>query len=562
MDNQRLFLLLALFALSFWTWLEWERHFAEPVPPVVEDVLPEAAEDPEIDEVPRPDVEAEAVPRVDEPAVPALREEILPRGERITVETDRFRAEIDTAGGGIRRLDLTEFKASLDQPDEPVRLLDDAADRLFIVDAGLARSRGPGVPGRRAVFEVERQHYQLNGDELEVRLRWRGEEGLQVDRIYTFRRGSYEIDVRHRVSNQSEEEWAGRSFLNIQRLDPQVRRSMFNPATFSHNGPAYHNTEKYERLNFDDLREGDLGLTVTGGWAAMVEHYFVAAAIPRQDRRVVYFTRQLGGDRFQIGYAGSDLRVEPGQAAEFQEKLYLGPKIQRELRPAAPNLERVVDYGIMWIIAQPLFVVLDWIYRVVGNWGWAIIFLTVLIKLLFYKLSETSGRSLAKMRQLQPRLQSLRERYGDDRQKMNQAMMELYKREKVNPAAGCLPILVQIPVFIGLYWCLLESAELRHAEWMLWIRDLSSPDPWYILPVIMGGAMFLQQKLNPPPPDPMQQKILMMMPLLLIFIGIFMPAGLVLYWAVNTILSVAQQWQINRVVEREGNKSAAKPKQK
>ncbi len=583
MDNQRFILVAALLVLSFWIYIEWHAHFDEEAEPAEEEVVEEEA-DP--DEVPRPDDEAIPDPEevADEDPQP---EEEAPepvtapeRGERIEFATASMRGEVDTLGGELRRLDLPEYRETIDEPDR-VRLLDDRPERIFTVQPGVWSDEGVELPRRdEMLFELndsyavdaegERVHDGMPDPEADealghvIELVWSNDNGLEILRRMHFPHRGYQVQIDQEIRNTGEEDWAGRDYVQIERNDPGISRSIFDPSTFSHNGPAYHDGDRYERLDFDDLRESALEKRIPGGWAAMVEHYFVAVAIPGtrphgdEDKSLTYYTRDLGDNRFRIGFTDSrTTRVEAGESRSFGQRLYLGPKIQSELRPAAPHLERVVDYGIMWIIAQPLFTALDWINRVVGNWGWSIILLTLFIKLLFYKLAETSGRSLARMRKLQPRLQTLRERYADDKQKLNQAMMDLYKREKVNPAAGCLPILVQIPVFIALYWVLLESAELRHAPWLGWIQDLSSPDPYYILPVIMGASMFIMQKLNPPPPDPTMRKVIMAMPFMLIFIGIFMPAGLVLYWAVNNILSAAQQWKINRVIEQEGHAKAS-----
>jgi len=546
--------------------MEWNRHFDETPQPAEE-----VGEELQIaeDDVPRPDEDADAPrPEVDEesdaPAVDTLPDR--PEGEVVTVRTSSFEAQINTAAGELQRLDLLQYKQDLDEPN-PVRLLDDQPNRLFVIQPGLIAGRDATEIPRSIDFRHD-ETWAINAERERVadsdqagravRLVWEGPDGLSLARTFYFLPDSYKVIVSQRLENNGEQAWRGGSYVQIERNDPQISRSMFNPATFTHNGPAYHDTERYERLSFSDLAEQNLQLSVNGGWAAMVEHYFVAALIPvDQDRGMRYYTRHRGADRYLIGMADQrGQTVEPGSSVDFEQSLYLGPKIQRELREAAPDLERVVDYGILWIIAQPLFVVLSWIHMVVGNWGWAIILLTIGIKLVFYKLAETSGRSMAKMRKLQPRMQTIRERYKDDKQKMNQAMMELYKREKINPAAGCLPILIQIPVFIALYWVLLESAELRHAPWALWINDLSSPDPFYILPVLMGLAMFGQFKMQPPPPDPMMRKMFMFMPLMLMGIGIFMPAGLLLYWVVNTVLTAAQQWKINRVIERGEDNSA------
>jgi len=564
MDNQRFFLLTALVLLGFWTWVEWNRHFEEPAAPAEEaseelrmadDDVPQPDQD---DGAPQPSVDDDPEAADEAPAIDTLPDR--PEGESIVVETARFRAEINTAAGELRRLDLQQYKERLDQPD-PVRLLDDSADRLFVIQPGLiAGSNATHVPrdidfshDETWSINAERERVDSNEDTGKaVRLRWESPDGLVLYRTFHFMPETYEVFVSQQLVNNSMDPWVGGSYVQIERNDPQISRSMFNPTTFTHNGPAYHDTERYERLDFSDLAEENLQVDLTGGWTAMVEHYFVAALIPSsQDQPMRLYTRHRGADRYLIGLADRQgITIEPGESAEFEQTLFLGPKIQRELREAAPDLERVVDYGILWIIAQPLFVVLSWIHMLVANWGWAIIILTLLIKIAFYKLAETSGRSMAKMRKMQPRMQTIRERYKDDRQKMNQAMMELYKREKINPAAGCLPILVQIPVFIALYWVLLESAELRHAPWALWIHDLSAPDPFYILPVLMGLAMFGQFKMQPPPPDPMMRRMFMFMPLLLVAIGTVMPAGLLLYWIVNTVLTAAQQWKINRVIDR------------
>jgi YidC/Oxa1 family membrane protein insertase len=564
MDNQRFLLLIALLILSFWTWMEWNSYFDDsPEPPAQQaeerlgdDDVPAPEEDPE---APRPDVDDD---EGDVPALDALPER--PQGESIDVHTGNKFIRINSLGGELARLELLDYLQDLDR-DDPVRLLDEREDSLFVIQPGLiAAGDSTSIPRQIDFRHDETWSINADGQRIDngddagraIRLLWESEEGLRIYRTYYFLPDTYQVRLTQRLENNTDQDWRGGSYTQIERTDPAISRSMFNPSTFSHNGPAYHDGSRYERLDFSDLAEQNLQLNVQGGWAAMVEHYFVATLIPESpEHGVRYYTRHRGANRYVIGMADQRARtVAPGDSLEFTQTLYLGPKIQSELRPAAPDLERVVDYGIMWIIAQPLFIALSWIHKVVGNWGWAIIILTLLIKVAFYKLSETSGRSMARMRKLQPRMQTIRERYKDDKQKMNQALMELYKREKINPAAGCLPILIQIPVFIALYWCLLESAELRHAPWMLWINDLSSPDRFMILPAVMAAAMFFQQKLNPPPPDPMMAKMLMFMPVMLFGIGLFMPAGLVLYWAVNTILTVAQQWKINRVIESGAEK--------
>jgi YidC/Oxa1 family membrane protein insertase len=309
------------------------------------------------------------------------------------------------------------------------------------------------------------------------------------------------------------------------------------------------NGESYEKLDVDDLVEEPVSFTAGGGWVASIQHHFLAAAVPGSERAAFSATARPDGV-YTLSAVNSPAEVAPGASADFADTMFDGPKLQRQLEETAPKLRLTVDYGLLTIIAQPLFWLLSKIHGLVGNWGWAIVIMTMLIKLVFYKLSETSGKSMAKMRKLQPRMKSLQERYSEDRQKLSQAMMELYKKEKVNPAAGCVPILVQMPVFLALYWVLLESVEMRQAPFMLWINDLSARDPYFILPILMGVTMWFQQKLNPAPPDPIQARIMQLLPVIFTVFFAFFPAGLVLYWFVNNLLSILQQWHINRVVER------------
>jgi YidC/Oxa1 family membrane protein insertase len=386
-------------------------------------------------------------------------------------------------------------------------------------------------------------------DVLEIPLVWRSGNGLTVTKTYSLERGSYRIGIRYSVENRSGSEWRGASYVQLRRRHVPLERSFVDVDTYSYRGPVVYDGEKYEKLDVDDLPEEPMERKVIGGWIASIQHHFLAAGIPPTDRASVISARMRDGI-YTLTAVGEINNVAAGSASEFEEILFVGPKLQQQLRETAPGLRLTVDYGFLTIISQPLFWVLQKLHNLTGNWGWAIILLTVLIKLVFYKLSETSGKSMAKMRKLQPRLKALQERYKDDRQALSQAMMEMYKREKVNPASGCLPILVQMPVFLALYWVLLESVELRQAPFMLWINDLSSRDPYYILPLLMGVTMFIQQRLNPAPPDPIQAKVMMTLPIVFTVFFAFFPAGLVLYWFVNNLLSIAQQWRINKVVER------------
>jgi YidC/Oxa1 family membrane protein insertase len=438
----------------------------------------------------------------------------------------------------------------LERQDEPFELLQDSGTKLFILQSGLLSSSG-SAPNHYARFVPEKTDYRLQEgqDTLDVPLTWTDESGLKVTKTYTFHRGRFHVELRQQVENPTQDEWRGQQYRQLQRTPPATKRSMLGGA-YTYTGGVISTPEKrYEKIGFDDIAKENLTLTVTGGWVAMIQHYFVAALVPPQDQTDTFYTKTAGNNRYVLGMLGPQKVVAPGESKDFVTQLYLGPKIQDRLEELAPNLRLTVDYGFLTVLAQPLFWLLKQIHSIVGNWGWAIIFLTILIKLAFFKLSETSYRSMANMRKLTPKIASLKERYGQDKQRMNQAMMDLYKQEKINPLGGCLPILVQIPVFIALYWVLLESVELRQAPFMLWIQDLSLKDPYYVLPLLMGVTMFLQQKLNPPPPDPMQAKVMMALPFVFTFFFLWFPAGLVLYWLVNNVLSIAQQYAITKRIE-------------
>jgi len=375
--------------------------------------------------------------------------------------------------------------------------------------------------------------------------------GVTVTKTWRLERGKFAVVLEQTVQNDGQAAWSGASYLQIRRLHSPAERSFTDVDSYSFQGPVVFTGEKYEKLDVGDLVGEPVQFTSGGGWLASIQHHFLAAAIPQGGQAAFSATARPDG-LYILSAVGTPTEVAPGSAYTFTDEVFVGPKLQEQLEQASPRLRLTVDYGWLTIISQPLFWLLSRIHELVGNWGWAIIIMTVLIKLAFYKLSETSGKSMAKMRKLQPRMKALQERYADDRQKLSQAMMELYKREKVNPASGCLPILVQMPVFLALYWVLLESVEMRQAPFMLWIQDLSSKDPFFILPLLMGVTMFIQQKLNPAPPDPVQAKVMQVLPVIFTVFFAFFPAGLVLYWFVNNLLSILQQWRINHVVEKMG----------
>ena len=471
----------------------------------------------------------------------------LESAERVHVDTDLYNIVIDTAGGDIRQAKLKHYSVSVKQPDMKFELLNDDPAHLFITQTGILGKNAP--THNKARYQVNKTSYTMQGgsDTLKVVLHWQGQDGVSIDKIYTFHRGSYVIDLDYQINNGSAGVWAGRMYRQFKRIEVE-HHGGYQVRSFT--GAVVSNPEKpYTKLSFSDMREKNLNETIKGGWTAMVQHYFMAAWLTDAKETSQVYTKESDNNNFIIGMIAPRLSVEPGQNASMHSRFFLGPKLQDLLADIAPNLELSVDYGLLTIIAKPIFWLMERIHGVVNNWGWSIILLTLMIKLVFYKLSETSYKSMANMRRLQPRLAKMKERFGDDKQAMQKGMMELYKKEKINPLGGCFPILIQIPVFISLYWVLIESVELRQADFIFWLKDLSSQDPYYVLPVLNGITMFLQQKLNPAPMDPMQAKIMMMLPIVFTVFFLFFPAGLVLYWVTNNVLSMAQQWVITKRIE-------------
>ena len=474
--------------------------------------------------------------------------------QRVLVETDLIRAEIDTVGGSIKSLKLLKYPVSADQPEIPFELLKKGSADIFITQTGLIGNRAE-YPNHRTKFAVQDTRFKMNAgdEELVVPFYWQAADGIRYIKKFKFKRDSYDIDIEFEVDNPSEEEWSGFVYSQFLRTQVAQSRGFFLDVVPAYLGGAiYTPEEKFEKIDFADMTDADLNRKVDAGWVAMLQHYFVGAWFPQGEGPFQFYSKvinEVGGPRYIIGQ--NSLRpvvVAAGSTGDLGVKLFAGPKEQQRLNRKAEGFALTVDYGWLTPVSVPLFWVLNKINEFVKNWGWSIILLTLLIKLAFYPLSAASYKSMAKMKKLQPRLQTLKERHGDDKAKLNQAMMEIYKKEKVNPLGGCLPIVIQIPVFIALYWVLLESVELRQAPFGLWIKDLSIKDPYFILPLAMGATMLGQQMLNPAPLDPMQKKIMMAMPIVFTFLFLYFPAGLVLYWLVNNVLSIAQQWYVNRVV--------------
>lgn len=548
MDNQRIILLVALAFVFLLIWQAWETEQRAKAPAFTTTTAPSASTG---------TAGAKgAVPERDVPSVPsapaAADADALPRATRVVVTTDLLRAELDTTGGDLRTLDLLTYSVSTEDR-KPVRLLNDTGADLFVVQTGLLGKAQ--LPTHKSAFRAAATNYTLAAEAqtLEVPLVWEAN-GLRVVKTYVFHRDSFLIDVRFEVENRTAQPTDAFLYAQLQRTHIAQEYSIFMPAPSYIGGVVSTPTKKYEKYDFEDMADKPLKHDARGGWAAMLQHYFFGALIPPQQADVEYYSERLAPARYALGYKSlTPIAIAPGARAQLQTTVYAGPKEQTRLdaigKTIAPGLQLTVDYGVLTIIADPLYWTLAQFHRLVGNWGWAIVLLTFLIKLVFYPLSGASYRSMGKMRQLQPRLQALKERHGGDRQKMNEAMMELYRKEKINPLGGCLPILVQIPVFIALYWVLLESVELRQAPWILWINDLSAPDPFFVLPIIMGASMLVQTWLNPAPLEPIQQKIMYAMPVVFTVFFLFFASGLVLYWTVNNILSIAQQWWMTRTVD-------------
>ena len=555
MEIQRVILLFALafiLLLIYQRWLE-EQAPTRPTTPAQQTTTEtpgEATQPPPADIPSTPTVEIPASPE----APPQQVESAGPTSPRVIVETDLVRAEIETIGGSIKKLELLNYPVSVDKPEIPFQLMKYEDIDKFITQTGLIGNTSE-YPNHRTQFRAEETHYKMKpGDEeLVVPLYWEAPDGVRYIKKTIFAKDSYNIRVEFEVDNQSAKEWNG--FLYAQFLRTQVvqSRGFFLDVVPAYLGGAiYTPEEKFEKIHFSDMVDADLDLKVAEGWVAMLQHYFVGAWFPQGQGPFQFYSRvinEVSGPRYIIGF--NTLRpqvVAAGAIGNLDVNLFAGPKEQERLKQQAEGFALTVDYGWLTPVSVPLFWVLNQINEFVHNWGWSIVLLTFLIKLAFYPLSATSYKSMAKMKKLQPRLQTLKERHGDDKAKLNQAMMEIYKKEKVNPLGGCLPIVIQIPVFIALYWVLLESVELRQAPFGWWINDLSIKDPYFVLPLLMGATMLGQQFLNPSPLDPMQKKIMMAMPIVFTFLFLYFPAGLVLYWLVNNVLSIAQQWYVNKVV--------------
>jgi YidC/Oxa1 family membrane protein insertase len=547
--------LLASIWISYSTWVA-DRP-AEPVAAANAAGAPATAGD---ETPPVLDNDAGAVPVVvntDSSAVGAAPadESAPPPARLVNVRTDVLDVQINLDGGDIVRVDLPMYPVHKDRPDEPVRLLDYTDSRRWVYQTGIASTPGTPAPTHDQAFSAAASSYALadGADTLEVRLGWQGPNGVSAEKIYTFHRGGYAIDLAIVARNQGAVPWTAGAYAWMTRLHNPLKRSYLSVDSYSFTGPVIYNGDSYKKIKVDELVASPEQISVANGWLASIQHHFLAAIVPPA-MEIDDLSVEAIGQSYRLKAHSPASQVAPGAELRYPVTLFVGPKLQDQLAAAAPDrdLRLTVDYGaILTPIAQPLFWVLSFIHDWVKNWGLSIVITTLLIKLVFYKLTATSGRSMAKMRKLAPRMKALQEKHKDDRQALSTAMLDLYKKEKVNPAAGCLPILIQMPFFFAFYWVLVESVEMRQAPFMLWINDLSVRDPFFILPLLMGAAMLFQMRLNPAPPDPVQARIMQIMPIVFTAMFAFFPAGLVLYWLTNTVASIAQQWRINTLVARE-----------
>jgi len=551
MDVQRVILIAALALVSYLMVLQWNEDYGPSRQPEQQvtstsayssdaaaavSELPQASDAAASADIPQTGTDTSAVANASATGL-------------ITVRTDVLELLIDPRGGDIIQAALPKHKAALHSA-QPFILLEQNANRTYVAQSGLIGTDGPDANANgRPVFSSAQTEYSLEGDSLVVDLNFTTEQGVEITKRFTFFQGEYRVGMEYLIKNTTEAPFQGVLFGQIKRdgsADPSQQNSM---GMQSYLGAVFSTAENnYQKVDFGDMDDARLNVTSPDGWVAMVQHYFLSAWIPQPGTEYTYQSRKLNGN-YIAGFLSPSFTVAPGQSETVSATFYAGPKDVDQLAQIAPNLDLTIDYGWLWWIASPLYMLLKWIHSLVGNWGLAIIGITILVKAALFHLNAKAFKSMAKMRKFGPEMARLKELYGDDRQKMSQEMMKLYQKEKINPLGGCLPILVQMPVFIALYWVLMESVELRHAPFYGYIQDLSQMDPYFILPILMGITMFIQQMLNPTPPDPMQAKLMKMLPVIFTFFFLWFPAGLVLYWLVNNILSIAQQWVINKQIE-------------
>ncbi len=570
MDNLRFVLVVTFAMLVFMLWQAWEQDYG-PKPEIAAIVSPEGIKAKE-DLPTTAEASLQAESTLQNPVASPVA--VTSTSNTVKIKTDVIALEIDLQGGTVTNLDLLDYPvekannvvnslrkmvgmelAEIDTA--PVRLFNNNQEKIFVAQSGLIADSGfAAAPNHYTVFANEQGSYTLEPgqDSFIVPLKWTDNQGLEITKIFTFKRGSYEIKLDQNVKNNSGKPWSGRQYSQLLKAqNNEGKGNMLTGGMRAYDGGViYTEKSKYQKISFDDMADETLDVTSKGGWTAMIQHYFASAWIPPADQENHFYTKELKDGRYVIGTYSPTVTVAANTDAQFVSQLFAGPKIQPMMEAIAPGLELTVDYSVLTFIGKPIYSLLNIIHNFIGNWGVAIIGVTLCIKLLFFPLSQASFKSMAKMRKIQPRLKELQDRFADDRPRFNTEMMGLYKKEKVNPLGGCLPILIQIPVFMALYWVLSETVEFRQAPFMLWIQDLSIQDPFYILPLIMGVTMKIQQSLNPAPIDPIQAKVMKMFPIVFTIFFLFFPAGLVLYWVINNTLSIIQQTYITKQIEKAG----------
>jgi YidC/Oxa1 family membrane protein insertase len=532
MNIRRVILYILLGIILFSIWDAWQIDYGKKLAP------PKTGRAPE-----------QIIPTIVKPTITVSQTKVDIK-RIVHVRTDVLGVDIDTLGGNVISAKLLKYPLSLKQRDIPIEILSHEPDRLYVAESGLI-----GVGDHKPLqYGTTRQNYSLSAPQntLSVKLSWRDKRGFSVAKTFEFIKGSYAIDVNYQIANNTGKNWSGQFYSQIKRRKPDEKGGFFRLRTYT--GAAISSPEKpYEKIYYNKLDAEDLSRDIKGGWVAMQQRYFLSAWVPDQTKTHHYYSHVTDKEVYTIGMTNA-ISAAAGQQTKFGAKLYVGPEVEENLAPLAKGLDLTIDYGWLWIISVAVFWLMKHIYNFVGNWGWSIVIVTILIKLAFYKFSETSYKSMAMMRALAPKMKEIRERYADDKAKMSQATMELYKKEKINPLGGCLPQLIQIPFLIAFYYVLIEAVQLRHAPFVFWIHDLSAKDPYFILPILMGICMFLTQKLTPVSPDPTQARIMMFLPVVFTVLFASFPAGLVLYWLVNYLVSGLQQWYIMRKYEREKSK--------
>ena len=548
-DIQRYVLIAAIAVLGFMLLTNWV-HFRQKM--AQEPQVASTTELPTDVALPAANTDAAAIPNLAVPAEKKATGETAPTSaERyVRVRTDVLDLKIDLEGGDIVSVALPKYSTSLETPDQAFLLLQQDQHRSYIAQSGLVGRDGTDTAAGRPKFESATTNYELKEGEadLAVEILYETPQHVQIHKRFLFQRGQYVVGLNYRIDNLSESTWQGTLYGQLKRdnsADPSVVTGGLGMSSYL-GAAAPTQKSTYEKLAFKNFADKPLKEELNGGWIGIIQHYFLSAWVPDKNSKNQFSTLATQNNTHIVRFTAPVQEIAAGSSGEFNARLYAGPKDQYALREIAPGLELSVDYGYLFFIAQPIFWLLTKIHGVLGNWGWSIVGVTVIVKAMFFWLNAKAYLSMANMRKVQPKLAEIRERYADDRQKQSAEMMNLYKTEKINPLGGCLPILVQMPVFLSLYWVLQESVELRHAPWILWINDLSAMDPYLILPLLMGATMFIQQKLNPPPPDPMQAKVMQWMPVMFTFFFLWFPAGLVLYWVVNNTLSIAQQYVITK----------------